>query len=103
MTCGKEETFHLNGWTKSSGERGKRREKERERGKENKGEEERSEKLQLLFRIRGDQAFSFGRSVKPRKIRIFKKGKMVILVKIWIFFLSRMAKQTSPLELSREI
>ena len=42
--------------------------------------------------------------VKPRENPIFSKnGKIVILVKIQNFSRSQMTKQTSPLELSREI
>ena len=60
MTCGKEGTSHLSGWTKSDGERGEReREKERE---EKRGEEERSEKLQLLSRFARDQIVDSGLS-----------------------------------------
>ena len=62
VTCGKEETSHLKYWTKSGGERGKRREKEREIGKEKKGEDERNEKLQLISRIRDDRVVGSGRS-----------------------------------------
>ena len=49
------------------------------------------------------------RNVKPEKISFFlKNGKKVIFVEIvqaktWKFSRSRMTKQTSPLELSREI
>ena len=42
--------------------------------------------------------------VKPGKnLNFLKKGKMVISIKIRKFFRSRMMKQTSPLEFSREI
>ena len=42
--------------------------------------------------------------MKPRENPNFlKKGRMVILVKIWNFSRSRMTKRTSPLESSREI
>ena len=42
--------------------------------------------------------------VKPQENLIFsKKGKMIIWVKIRNFSRSRMTKQTSPLESSREI
>ena len=39
----------------------------------------------------------------PRKSNFLKKGKIVISVKIQNFSRSRMTKQTSPLESSREI
>ena len=39
----------------------------------------------------------------PRKSNFLKNGKMIILVKIQNFYRSQMTKQTSPLELSREI
>ena len=59
VTCGKGGTSHLNGWTKSSGERGEMSERKK---KEKKGQEEISEKLQLLSRIHVDQVVGSGRS-----------------------------------------
>ena len=44
-----------------------------------------------------------GECETPRKSNFLKKGKIVILVKIRNFSRSRMMKQISPLELSREI
>ena len=44
-----------------------------------------------------------GECEKPRKSNFFKKGKIVISVKIQNFSRSWMTKRTSPLESSREI
>ena len=46
---------------------------------------------------------SRGESETPRKSNFLKKGKIVISVKIQNFSRSRMMKQTSPFESSREI
>ena len=56
--------------------------------------------MNLMSCIRPDIAYA----VKPEKNSNFlKNGKMVIPVKIWNFFRSRMTKRTSPLESFREI
>ena len=45
-----------------------------------------------------------GENVKPREnLNFMKNGKMIILVKFWNFFRSRMIKRTSLLESSHEI
>ena len=60
VTCGKEETSHLNCWTKFDGER-KSREKEKEI-KEKREAEKMSEKLHFLSRFYGDRTVDFRRS-----------------------------------------
>ena len=62
VTSGKEKTSHLTCWTKSDGERGNWREKERERRKEKREEGKRSEKLQLLSKFHCDWAVGSRRS-----------------------------------------
>ena len=61
-----------------------------------------------MYKISGRNYFKGGGggggNVKPRENPNFlKNGKMVISVKIQNFSRSRMMKQTSPLESSREI
>ena len=60
MSCGKEETSHLNYVGSNSVVRGKR--KERKERKEKEEEEKMSEKLHLLSKIHGDRTFGFHRS-----------------------------------------
>ena len=44
-----------------------------------------------------------GECETPENYNFLKKGKIIILIKIQIFSRSRMMKQISPLESSREI
>ena len=59
VTYGKEETSHLNCWTKSGGER--KNEGKIKRKKEKREEKKRSEKLHLLSRFYGNQTVYFRR------------------------------------------
>ena len=72
VTCGKEETSHLNCWTKSDGEREKKKRKE----------EKRSAKLHLLSKFDGDRTIGFRLSKRQSPST---RQKLRIGTRIWGF------------------
>ena len=59
--------------------------------------------MRMCVEFRDEILLRGGECEISRKSNFLKKGKTVILVKIWNFYRPRMTKQTSPLESSREI
>ena len=85
VTCGKEGTSHLNGWTKSGGERGKGGKKKKKEGKKRKEKERgvRSSNFSLEFAVIGPSILVGVRGkVGPRKESYVWVPKSLSFVKL---------------------